>query len=71
MKILGDRVASDFDRHVGSDGLKMLDRLNATVFAIAKPSGCLKGIYRFKNHEDQNRFDEKLLVESMALRKLP
>lgn len=49
--------------------LRTLDRLNATVFAIAKPVGCPKGVYRFKNHEEQNRFDEKILIESMTSRK--
>lgn len=53
--------------------LRMLDRLNAnaTVFAITKPLGRPKGVCRFKNHEEQNRFDEKILIESMASGKQP
>ena len=68
MKHVGRRVDVDFIGPTGAEGLKALDQLNTTINAIAKPIGCPKGLYRFKTHEEKNRFDENLVLQSMIFR---
>ncbi len=69
MRVIGKRTISLPALLPSADGLRAAAIHQATGQALAAISttGIPKGIYRFKSHEEMNRFDEDALVRAIVI----
>jgi hypothetical protein len=69
MRVIGKRMISLPGLRPSAAGLQAAAIHQATGQALAAlaVTGIVKGIYRFKSHEEMNRFDDEALVRAIVM----
>ena len=69
MRFIGKRTIGVPSLLPSADGLRAaaIDQATGQTLAAVATTGIPKGIYRFKSHEEMNRFDEDALVRAIVI----
>lgn len=66
MRSVGRRVEREMAAHASGALLAEGARFNESIAGLSRIGYVPKGIYRFRSHEEANRYDEHCLAQAMA-----